>query len=96
MATIKAMFKKLSLFLLILSVFILSACGQPPPDRTLRFYTGTIKVEGNYYVVETDNDKFRLRSTFLDLAPYLNKKMRLHGQFSQDVFFVDDIKLPQQ
>ncbi len=90
------MFKKISLLLVILSVFVLSACGQPPPDRTQNFYTGTIKVEGRYYVLETDDDKFRLRSTFLDFAPYINKKMRLHGQFSQDIFFVDDIKLPQQ
>lgn len=90
------MFNKISLLLVILSVFVLSACGQPPPDRTLKTYTGTIGVEGKYYVLITDNDKFRLRSTFLDFEPYLNKKMRLHGQFSQDVFFVDDIKLPQQ
>jgi len=90
------MFKKASLLLVILSVFILSACGQPPPDRTLLTYTGTINVEGKYYVLVTDDDKFRLRSTFLDFSPYLNKKMRLHGQFSQDIFFVDDVKLPQQ
>lgn len=77
---------------LFLAVFVLSACGTPRPQRTDFSYTGTVTQVGETFIMTTDDDKFIIRSTFLDLSPYINKKVKLHGQFSQAVFFVDDVK----
>ena len=78
--------------LLFSFVFVLSACSRPGPDRTLSTYTGVVGVSGSYFNLQTDDDNFKIRSTFLDLTPYLNKKVKVNGQFSQDIFFVDDVK----
>ncbi|MCL5676203.1 MAG: hypothetical protein M1120_03705 [Patescibacteria group bacterium] len=83
--------------LVIISIFFVavlffSACGTPRPQRTSFSYTGTVSQSGLSLIITTDNDAFKIRSTFLDLTPYLNKKVQIHGQFSQDVFFVDDVK----
>lgn len=77
---------------LFLAVFFLSACGTPRPQRTSFTYTGKISQAGETFILETDDDRFIVRSTFLAFTPYLNKKVKVHGQFSQDVFFVDDVK----
>ncbi len=91
--TISLMLKRLSIIgFLVLAVFFLVACGEQPPDRTQSSYTGTVKRQGSDLVLGTDSDQFTIRSTFLDLTPYVNQKVKMHGQFSQDVFFVDDVK----
>ncbi len=76
-----------------LLVTFLSACGTPPPDRSGTTYTGTITYNGKTWVFETDNDIFSIKSAFLDLNPYMGKKIKIHGQFSKDLFFIDDVKL---
>lgn len=73
----------------------LAGCGKARPQRTSFSYTGIVRQDGYYLTITTDDDNFKLRSTFLDLSFYLNKKVKIHGQFSQDVFFVDDIKPTQ-
>ena len=80
---------------LFLAIFFLSACGTPRPQRTDFAYTGIVSQTGKTFIMTTDDDRFIVRSTFLDLAPYLNKKVKIHGQFSQAVFFVDDVKPAQ-
>lgn len=93
---IKDMLKKAFLVLsLFLVVFFLSGCGPVRPNRTLLSYVGVMDQEGRYFVIKTDDDQFRIRSVFLDLTPYLRKKVKIHGQFSQSLFFVDDVKLAQ-
>jgi len=77
---------------LFLAVFFLSACGTPRPQRTDFTYSGIVTQAGQTFIMTTDDDKFIVRSTFLDLSPYINKKVKVHGQFSQAVFFVDDVK----
>lgn len=85
----------LILFLILSIVPFLAGCGKARPERTSFSYTGVISQIGYYLTITTDDDNFKLRSTFLDLNPYLNKKVKIHGQFSNDVFFVDDVKPAQ-
>lgn len=82
--------------LLFLSVFTLSACGEKPFPRSAdNFYTGVIAQQGRFWAFETDAGIFKISSTFLDLNPYLGKKIKIHGQFSKDTFFIDDVKAAQ-
>ncbi|MBI3981133.1 hypothetical protein HY345_04000 [Candidatus Microgenomates bacterium] len=84
--------KTLLVVLLSASIFILTACSQSGPSRAENTYVGVVGVSGSYFSLQTDDDNFKIRSTFLDLTPYLNKKVKIHGQFSKEVFFVDDVK----
>lgn len=90
---IKSFVKRLSLLIVFtVLVFFLSSCGTQRPQGKSFSYVGVVRQEGPSWVLETDEDKFRIRSTFLDLTPYLNKKVKIHGQFSSEVFFIDDVK----
>ncbi len=90
------MFKKLLLSLFFVgSIVFLSACGPVKPSRAAFSYIGVVHQEGRYYVIQTDDDNFRIKSVFLDLSPYLSKKVKIHGQFSQNLFYVDDVKAAQ-
>ncbi len=81
---------------LVLSVFTLSACGEKAfPRNAENIYIGTIAPQGRFWVFETDAGIFKISSTFLDLNPYLGKKIKIHGQFSKDTFFIDDVKIAQ-
>ena len=83
------------LFILILFsaiIFTLSACAKSGPSRSENTYVGVVGISGSYFNLQTDDDNFKIRSTFLDLTPYLNKKVKIRGQFSKDVFFIDDVK----
>lgn len=86
----------LVILFLLLSTLTFSACGQPAfqpsPDG---YYTGTIEKQGIYWVFTAEQGTFKIRSTFLDLNPYIGKKIRIHGQFSKDTFFIDDVKAAQ-
>lgn len=86
------MSKFVLLLFLSITILVLSACSRPGPSRMENTYTGVVGVSGSYFSLQTDDDNFKIRSTFLDLTPYLNKKVKIHGQFSKEVFFVDDVK----
>lgn len=89
--------KNIEKILLLLGfVLILSGCTIATPRPISYTFIGTFELQGRYWVITTEDSKiYKIKTTFLDLNPYIGKKVKVHGQFSKDVFFIDDVKLAQ-
>lgn len=87
----------MSLFLVLVSVFILGGCGTAKPAENLKENiaerVGTIKTKvGNEYLLVTSDGIVNITSNKVNLDNYLKKPIRVSGMFSGSTLYVDKIE----
>jgi len=84
-------------FILLFSVFTLSACGSANPakqdNNATVTKTGTVTMKsGDEWLLKTDNGIVNITSNKVDLDSYIKKNISVTGQFSGSTLYVDEIK----
>jgi len=81
---------------LIVSTFILSACGsvkQTNVEEALVIKEGTLTIKsGEVYLLSTENGIINITSNKVNLDNYLKKKIKVTGMFSGDTLYVDRVE----
>lgn len=87
--------KKIFLILLV-SVFILSACARQLPGEKIETTvtkSGTLTMKsGEEYLLKTDSGIVNITSNKVNLDTYLKQKISVTGQFSGSTLYVDEVK----